>query len=214
MVFQRSSAVRAARGAARAALLGGALSLPGCLVPGGALSGGLLAGLGALPWALPVALVWVGCSPAATTPALRDLPPYEGEPARLFDDSLSLRLANPALAPDGERLLAIRANEADAIFVARLDTITERSQGTKSRFVLVFTPERALSGELPSEPIPVEVRPDHPSHGMVRSQRARLLRTHGVVFLKWFQQDNEMRAHVRVEPDEPALHDAVVAARL
>lgn len=152
-------------------------------------------------------------TPAPATPA-QDLPVYEGMQTRLFDDSLSLRLANPALASDGERLLDARAIEAEAIFVARLETVTQRSRGRSSIFELVFAPERALVGSLPGEPVVLEVGPESPSHGMIRSQRLRLLGVRGVVFLKRFQEDNEVRIHARVEPDEPAIHDAIVAARM
>jgi hypothetical protein len=133
---------------------------------------------------------------------------------RLFDDTLSLRLANPSLSPDGGRLLDARSVEAEAIFVARLETITERTRGTRSSFQLVFAPERALVGALPAPPVIVEIGPQSASHGMIRSQRRRLLGVRGVVFLKSFQEDNEVRLHARVEPDEPAIHDAIVAARM
>src|SRR5690606_39522339 len=57
----------------------------------------------------------VACAaPPAGQPPARALPAHEGERARWFDDTLSLRLANPALT-DGQHLLAVRAADADTV---------------------------------------------------------------------------------------------------
>lgn len=149
----------------------------------------------------------------AGQPPARALPAHEGERARWFDDTLSLRLANPALT-DGQHLLAVRAAEADTVALGRLETINERSRGAHSSFELVFALEKTIAGLDPAPSFVLDIGPDNPSHGMIRSRRLELIGRRAVLFLKWFRGESESRIHARVEPDEPSVHDAIIAARM
>src|SRR5690606_31039066 len=107
-----------------------------------------------------------------------------------------------------------RAADADTVAVGRLQTINERSRDGQSRFELVYAFEKTLAGHEPPETFVLDVGPDNPSHGMIRSRRLDLIGTRAVLFLKWFREDDESRLHARVEPDEPSVHDAIIAARM
>lgn len=156
-----------------------------------------------------------GCAAAPVTSTTRDLPPYAGSQARLFDDSLSLRLANPTLEGAGEGLLRARATEADLVLLGRLRSVNERNVGNRSLFSLVFTWEKVLAGSEPEgEALIVEVPPDTASHALVRSRRSKLVGVPVVLFLKWFRDDDGPKLHARVEPDDPSVRDAVIAARM
>ncbi len=167
-----------------------------------------------------LAAAWmVACTsaPPSERPA-SELPVYEGEQARLFDDSFSPRLVTSLVstgaAEGGAQLVRTQAKEADGVFTARVTTIDEDTRAGQTTYRVTLVPVAAIAGDSPNRPLAVTIPRDHPSYGMIRSGRPRLIGQRPVVFLKYFQQDGSVSPHMRVEPDDEATRQAITAGRL
>ncbi len=183
-----------------------------------------------------VALLPLGCGAANSGPATaevptQDLPVYDGEQARWFDDSISpavFGLDVDRAPPKQDKVLLERSRRADHVQRVRLRTIREERFDGIVRYKLVVqriggplagTPLQAIPSEdgvvdeqAPPDEVELTVGRASPSLSLLRSMTVEVVGARFILFVKRFQLNGEQVLHFRGEPDQDDVVEAIAAA--
>jgi hypothetical protein len=166
-------------------------------------------GCAALPW------IAVGCSAPQTGPEAPKAR-YTPEAATLFDDILRPELfgiEQPRDLPENDRLLAARLQQADAVFVGKVVTVTrERGGGvrTDGYSVNVRPVGPALSGVLPAGVVTLRVGELNPVYRWLDELAATFVAKPLIVFTRSYP--GELHFHATV--DTPSVRALLNRAKL
>lgn len=145
-----------------------------------------------------------------------ELPAYDQEAARVFDDSiapevfgLQVERPNPAKDP----LLRERSHVADHVARVKLRTILEERFDDSLRYRIIVQPlgEPILGAALPEE-LELTVGRASPSLSMLRSMSVEAVGAKFILLLKRYQLNGEPVFHFRGEPDQGNILAAVQRA--
>jgi hypothetical protein len=171
----------------------------------------LLGGLASLPAC--------GASPGegAVRPGA-SLPAYGGEGADQFDDTIEPHAVGLALenyaSPKSDPRLRARAQAADVVVRARVQTVTgESGSGVRSYQISFKTVERIAGKHPVGDEFTVRVDKSSPSLGIVKSMEGELVGKTLVIFAKAFgKPDGEREIHFHASADGPEVAEAVKEA--
>jgi len=180
-----------------------------------------IAGLGLLLAFLAVA----GCggSESSANSPSRALSAATKHDADLFDDAIEPKAVgldyDQALDPRIDSKFRERAQVADGIVRARIETVTARGEGTEARYDLAFRSVEKLAGQPPKDDFTLHIEGDNPSSGIVRSMQTTLGGKTFVVFMREFKRaDGEPEWHFHMSPDTKevagAARDATTLAQM
>jgi hypothetical protein len=172
-----------------------------------------------------IAAAGLACFIAACGPAGPDakapgasLPPYGGDSADQFDDTIEphavgLELENYTVPKNDPRLRA-RAQAADVVVRARVQTVTgEASSGIRSYQVSFKTVATLASKHPIGDEFTVRIDKTSPSLGIVKSMEGQLVGKTLVVFAKAFgRPDGDRDVHFHASSDSSDVADAVKEA--
>jgi hypothetical protein len=164
------------------------------------------------------------CTPIATDPAAltaaanAKLPPYKGDLADRFDDTIEphavgLALDNYAM-PKGDPKLRARAQLADVVVRGRITTVTGQVESGNHVYQVSFHVLERLGGQHPvGDDFTVRFDATSPSLGIVRSMEGQLVGKTLVMFAKKFlRPDGDTEVHFHAMADEPDVIAAVKEA--
>ncbi|MCU0657781.1 MAG: hypothetical protein MUF64_21730 [Polyangiaceae bacterium] len=162
----------------------------------------------------------LGCSPSG--PSLRydlsKLPPYEGELAQLFDDSIDPAVFGLTMAESGNLefnpKFRRRTQDADVLSVVRITTVTVSKAEGKSSFALRFEKTRDFKAPFDDELQDLAVTEQTPQmFSIISAVQARARGRSMIGFWKRFRQQDRAVLHVQFQPDNPdttkAIQDAL-----
>jgi hypothetical protein len=162
---------------------------------------------------------------AETTPApaqpSRPAGPYKGRAVELFDDGAepsTIGYTGDALqATSADPVLRDRIQTADAVFRARIITLTTRESGLG--WLVGFRPLETLGGTAPSGDVSLQVSPTDAAAGLLRAFEDRLVGTSVVLFVRAFVASATAGAdartvHFHIAADSPAEVQAIRASTL
>jgi hypothetical protein len=163
------------------------------------------------------------CGPEAKTgPNLDRFPPYEGELAQSFDDSIepsvfNLTLEARSLQTDPK--FAGRVRGADTVATVRITTVTVQRTDGKATYTLQFEPVKVHTGEL--DPGLLELRlteKQSQAYSVLSAVQARAQKVSMVATFKRFREQNRAVSHFYFAPDNAdttkALQDALALGAL
>ena len=156
-----------------------------------------------------------GPETGANSPS-RNLPAYSGHDVELFDDGIDPKAVgldyDGALDPRLDTKFRERAQIADAVLRAKVDTVTVRGEGPSARYDLAFKTLEKLSGENPPQgDFTLHIEEANPSSGIVRTMQTTLGGKSFVTFVREFKRaDGDAEWHFHLSPD---TKEAVSAAR-
>ncbi len=161
--------------------------------------------------AVAVACVPIGCGPS--TPAgsapTSSLPAYGGPAADSFDDTIEphavgLELENYE-SPKNDLRLRARAQSADVVVRARVQTVTGESGSGVRSYQLSFKTVERVAGKRPvGDEFTVRIDKTSPSLGIVKSMEGQLVGKTLVIFAKAFARpDGEREIHFHASADGP-----------
>ncbi len=165
-------------------------------------------------------LAWLaGCDsgPNAHAPAA-PLPAYGGDNADQFDDTIEAHAVGLELetyaAPKNDLRLRARAQAADAVVRARIQTVTgEMGSGNRS-YQLSFRTLAHLAGKRPiGDEFTVRIDKTSPSLGIVKNMEGQLVGKTLIIFAKAFgRTDGERDIHFHAASDSADVAAAVKEA--
>jgi hypothetical protein len=153
----------------------------------------------------------------ATSPA-SSLPAYRGEVADQFDDTIEAHAVGLELenytAPKNDLRLRTRAQAADVVVRARIQTVTGEAGSGAHSYQLSFKVVATLGGKRPlGEEFMVRVDKTSPSLGIVKSMEGQLVGKAVIVFAKAFSRPSgEREIHFHAAADSPDVAAAVKEA--
>ncbi|HLV66907.1 MAG TPA: hypothetical protein VKY73_13890 [Polyangiaceae bacterium] len=144
--------------------------------------------------------------------------PYTGQEQQLFDDTFRAELfgvEHTAFPPETDRALAKRTTLADAVFPAKVVTLTRQGAPGAESYTLVIRPEgAALSGQSVSEPLSLTIPPENPTFAFLRGIGERWVGTRMILFLRAYTDGLHFHATVDSEPVRRAIERAAVLQML
>ena len=147
-----------------------------------------------------------GCSPSK--PAERPLAAYSGHVVALFDDGIepaavSVTGEKRAYQPKYDPLFLERAQTADGVLRVRVVTVVSKKEERGTSFVLKLRTEKKLAGANPPEEVfQVQVGPDAPSVGILRTMDSDIVGKRFVAFVRSFvRSDGDSEIHFHFAPD-------------
>lgn len=165
-----------------------------------------------------LAIVMAGCGGKGANGPDSALAPYEGKYAHVFDDtiepaSVGLDLDKTyAAAKDPDFYERVQSSEG--VLQVRVTTVTTRSDGPDTTYILGMTSKAALFGVAPdSGQLSVEIRKGNESVGIVRSLENRIVGMPFIVCYRRFRSaDGAAVAHFHLLPDTEEVRRAVADA--
>jgi hypothetical protein len=162
-----------------------------------------------------------GCGGKGANAPKRDLPPYSGHAAELFDDvieprSVGLSLDTPSNAK-ADPMLRERTQVSDAVLHVQVATMSSKNEDTGVTYTIGFRVLEKLAGNAsPGEEFSVKLGKSSPSVGLVRNFEERLVGKKVVIFVRAFAvgQGEEADLHFHVVPDSKEELDAIHSAAL
>lgn len=155
------------------------------------------------------------CGPVSTPKAAirRGTPHYEGNLARVFDDSVAPSAAGfPGASdedPAHDTTFAPRVQLADYILSARL--VTTESPPAGGHTVTFKTLEK-LSGKYnPPATFKIDLSPDNPYNKLLDVPHSPLLTKPLIILVKEFVAGEEVVRHVHIQPDTNEVRMAVAS---
>lgn len=148
----------------------------------------------------------LGCAGGGSG-ANRPLPSYAGRATELFDDAIEPRAVGLDLEqgsdPRTDALLRERAQVGDATMRVRIGTLTEKQEGSETRYQLGMRILEALAGSYPPpDDFSVTIDATNPSVGIVRSQEDGLVGKTFIAFVRAFvKPDGDHELHFHLAPD-------------
>ena len=147
-----------------------------------------------------------------------NLPSYDPEAARVFDDSIApevFGLQVERVKPSKDRLLSERVRAADHVARVKLRTILEERFADSLRYRIVVQPlgPAIVGGALPPE-LELTVGRASPSLSMLRSMSVEAVGAKFILLLKRYQLNDEPVLHFRGEPDQDEVLDAIRQASI
>jgi hypothetical protein len=161
----------------------------------------------------------VGCAASAGAEG-RPLPSYAGHATELFDDAIEPRAVGLELEqgwdPRSDALLRERVQIGDAAMRVRISTLTEKQEGTESRYQLGMKILETLAGSYPPpDDFNVSVDNTSPSVGIVHSLQDGIVGKTFVAFVRAFvRSDGDHELHFHLAPDTKPEIGAVRAATI
>ncbi len=147
-----------------------------------------------------------GCGPSK--PAERPLGAYSGHVVALFDDGIepaavSVTGEKRAYQPKYDPLFLERAQTADGVLRVRVVTVVSKKEERGTSFVLKLRTEKKLAGANPPEEVfQVQVGPDAPSVGILRTMDSDIVGKRFVAFVRTFvRSDGDSEIHFHFAPD-------------
>lgn len=147
-----------------------------------------------------------GCSPSK--PAERPLSAYSGHVVALFDDGIepaavSVTGEKRAYQPKYDPLFLERAQTADGVLRVRVVTVVSKKEERGTSFVLKLRTEKKLAGANPPEEVfQVQIGPDAPSVGILRTMDSDIVGKRFVAFVRSFvRSDGDSEIHFHFAPD-------------
>lgn len=171
--------------------------------------------------AAALASVLAGCGGSGGDPAkspASSLPAYRGEVADQFDDTIEAHAVGLELenytAPKNDLRLRARAQAADVVVRARIQTVTGEAGSGAHSYQLGFKVVATLGGKHPlGDEFMVRVDKTSPSLGIVKSMEGQLVGKPVIVFAKAFARPNgEREIHFHAAADSPDVAAAVKEA--
>jgi hypothetical protein len=162
----------------------------------------------------------LGCGgPSATgpTPASK-LPVYGGDGADQFDDAIEAHAVGLELetyaAPKNDLRLRARAQAADAVVRARVQTVTGEAGSGARTYQISFKTLAHLAGKRPiGEEFTVRIDRTSPSLGIVKNMEGQLVGKTLVIFAKAFgRPDGDREIHFHAAADAADVAAAVKEA--
>jgi hypothetical protein len=142
-----------------------------------------------------------------------ELPAYDREAARVFDDSIAPEVFGLQVDredPNQDPLFIQRCREADHVSRVKLRTIREERFDGALRYRIVVQPlGPALAGEPLKDELELNVGRASPSLSMLRSMSVEAVGAKFILFLKRYQLDQELVFHFRGEPDRETIVQAI-----
>jgi hypothetical protein len=151
-------------------------------------------------------LVTLACG-ASGAGANRPLPSYGGHATELFDDAIEPRAVGmdieQSVDPRTDALLRERAQLSDASLRVRVNTLTEKSDGTDSMFQLGLRILETIAGPFPPpDDFTVTVHARTPSIGIVKNLESAIVGKTFVAFVRAFVlPDGDRELHFHFAPD-------------
>lgn len=137
------------------------------------------------------------------------------EHAEFFEDGVDY-VANPDVLEgrwrdDWQRELEKRLEYADFIGVVTVTTLrTDIDPGRRTSYRLMTKVDKRLFGEAPKAGLTLLVRDGQPGYETVDGNQRRILDERFVVFVKWYENDNELiSAHWHLSPASDVIVDRV-----
>lgn len=157
--------------------------------------------------------LWVGACGRSPPPPVAEYPPYAPEEATLFDDSAApeifgFQLGGPA--PGSDPVLEERVRRADSVARVRVSTVSR--EGVAAYAISVDPSGAPLAGRPLKEPLTLTVRQSAPAFPFVSARADSLLGKVVILFVRRYNEQGEVTAHWRLEPDEHAVKVAIQAA--
>jgi hypothetical protein len=148
----------------------------------------------------------LGCA-AAGSGANRPLPSYAGHATELFDDAIEPRAVGidleQASDPRTDALLRERAQVGDAAMRVRIGTLTEKQEGSETRYQLGMRILEVLAGSYPpADDFSVTIDATSPSVGILRNLQDGLVGKTFIAFVRAFvRPDGDHELHFHLAPD-------------
>ncbi|MFO7179404.1 MAG: hypothetical protein DIU78_011955 [Pseudomonadota bacterium] len=143
---------------------------------------------------------------------------YTRQEQQLFDDAFRAELfgvEQTAVPPEADRLLTKRTSLADAVFPAKVVTLTRQGAPGAESYTLVIRPEGpALAGRNVSEPLSLTIPPENPTFAFLRGVGERWVGTRMILFLRGYTDGLHFHATVDSEPVRRAIERATVLQML
>ncbi len=135
--------------------------------------------------------------------------------AEFFEDGVDY-VANPDVLTgrwrdEWQRETEKRLEYSDFIGVVTVNTLrTDIDPGRRTSFRLMATIDESLLGEAPKEGLTLLVRDGQAGYETVDGNQRRILNESFVVFVKWYEDENEMiSAHWHLSPASDVILDRV-----
>jgi len=164
------------------------------------------------------------CAEATPAPVqlARPAVPYRGRAVELFDDGAdpsTIGYTADALQPAAtDPILRDRLQTADAVFRARIVTLTTRESGLG--WLVGFRPLETLAGTAPSGDVSLQVSATDAAAGLLRAFEDRLVGTSVVLFVRAFVPSSSAAGadprtvHFHIAADDPAEVRAIRSSSL
>jgi hypothetical protein len=179
----------------------------------------LVALVSATSASLGLACTPVPSDPATVTAAANaKLPAYKGDLADRFDDGIEPHAVGLALdtyaTPKGDPRLRARAEQADVVLRARINTVTGQVESGNHIYQVSFHALERLAGQHPvGDDFTVRIDAASPSLGIVQAMEGQLVGKTLVMFVKNFvRADGDAQLHFHAMPDQPDVIAAVKEA--
>ncbi|HEX8790405.1 MAG TPA: cobalamin ABC transporter substrate-binding protein [Polyangiaceae bacterium] len=175
----------------------------------------------AIAGVLAVLAAPLGCGKGANGPG-RDLPPYTGHSADLFDDGIDPDAVgfqvDPGPPPMSDTRLRERTQTGDAVVRARVLTVTEKREEKRHTWQLGMHTVERLAGSGPlDDDFTLEVEDTDPGAPMVHAFQGGLVSKTFVAFVRAFASPvaaDEWDEHFHLAADTPGVKQAVQSAVL
>jgi len=162
----------------------------------------------------------LSCGKAANdgfaAPPVEELPSYDQEAARVFDDSIApevFGLQVERASPARDSLLRKRSQAADYIARVKLRTIREERFGDSLRYrIVVQRLGDSIRGDTLPPQLELTVGRASPSLVMLRSMSVEVVGATFILLLKRYQLNNEPVLHFRGESDKATILKAIQQA--
>lgn len=142
-----------------------------------------------------------------------ELPVYDREASRVFDDSIAPEVFGLEVDredPNKDPLFTRRSREADHVLRVKLRTIREERFDGSLRYRIVVQPlGPPIMGEPLAEELELNVGRASPSLSMLRSMSVEAVGAKFILLLKRYQLDQDLVFHFRGEPDREGIVEAI-----
>ncbi|MBX3208109.1 MAG: cobalamin ABC transporter substrate-binding protein [Labilithrix sp.] len=150
----------------------------------------------------------------------RQLAPYSGRQADLFDDSIAPAAVgldfDRGYAPRLDKTLRERTQVGDAVLRVRVSTVTAKTDGPDAMYQLgLHTVEKLAGKHPPPVDFTVQINKASESHGIMKNFESRLVGYAFIAFVREFAHPSgDREVHFHLAPDTKDVKAAVGDAML
>jgi hypothetical protein len=167
--------------------------------------------------ALALALVFGsgGCGGGTAASSSRQVTPYAGRQADLFDDTIEPAAVgldfDKGYSPRVDKTLRERAQTGDAVLRVRVATVTAKKDGPEANYQLgLHTVEKLAGKNTPPPDFTVAINKASESHGIMKNFESRLVGYAFVAFIREFAgPSGDREVHFHLAPDTKEVKLAV-----
>lgn len=174
-----------------------------------------------LPLTLAFALALGACGgPSAPATPTRQVGPYSGHAAQIFDDSIEPAGVgldyDKGYNPKTDPAVSERVHTGDAVLRVKVTTVTAKKDGPDARYSIGLHTVEKLAGSHPPAPdFTVQITRASESLGIMKNFESRLVGFSFIAFVREFARpDGEREIHFHLAPDSKEVKAAVSNALL